>query len=415
MKNSRWRIIIHLVVIISFLGFSMKSFAANMLDENLNIRVGLHRGISSVRLASDGNMIISDAGSGAVLAKVQSGNRQATLSGNKVYFAGTSATRLRITNENPEQVISVSGKRFRGEIELMNRNGTITVVNVIGIDQYLYGVLPAEMVPSWPIEALKAQAVAARTYALHNGSKHASLGFDVCTTTDCQVYRGYDGEAEQTNRAVDATRGEVLTYQGEVILAVFHSSGGGYTENSENVWSSPVPYLRGVRDFDQDSTHYSWSLILSPTEFSNKLQTNGYSIGRIQAIQLSPMKKSPQGSADRGVSGRVIQMTVVGSRGTAVISGTKLRTILGLKSTCFDIYLQESQSGVKLHIEEASDGWSSHSGNQLIIEGSGWGHGLGLSQWGAKAYAEENPSTENLYVEILTHYYSGAKIEKMYR
>ena len=391
------------------------TWAEKISDTEPTIRVGLFKGVSSVVIRSDGDFTILDSESGKVLDKSSSGTWTATVSGSKVSFASESARIIRLEPKKDGQLFTVSGKRYRGAIELMNRNGSMTVVNVIDVDQYLYGVLPAEMSPSWAVEALKAQAVAARSYVLHTSGKHKNDGFDVCTTTDCQVYKGFDGESPRTNEAVDATRGEVVTYKGEIILAAFHSASGGYTENSENVWNSPIPYLRGVEDFDQKSSQYAWSLEIKPAELSRKLQSRGYGVGDIERIELSPLEESPQKSSDRGVSGRVTDFVIVGSNKKATISGTTLRSILGLKSTCFDLYVQEDPQGGRQQVRKAKDDWGSRRNSVLVIEGFGWGHGLGLSQWGAKYYAEQHVSEKNVYKKILTHYYEGTEIKKLYK
>ena len=129
----------------------------------------------------------------------------------------------------------------------------LTVINRLLIDEYLYGVVPEEMPASWNIEALKAQAVAARTFALYDklDRKHTQEGFDVCVTTDCQVYGGMDSEAATTNKAIDATKGEVIVYLNQPICSVFHAASGGQTDDSINVWNVNVPYLRAVEDKEE--------------------------------------------------------------------------------------------------------------------------------------------------------------------
>lgn len=413
MKNNNSKCLCALLFVFVFL-FSGVADAAKTKSEEPVIRVGLLRQVTSAEIQSDSSYQIVDGITGKVLEKSKFGSSIAEISGDKVKFSGKSAKNIRLEPNKEGQLFSVNGKKYRGIIELLNQGGKLTVINSLPVDQYLYGVLPKEMSPSWPLEALKAQAVAARSYALHTTGKHKNEGFDVCTTTDCQVYVGYEGENEKTNEAVDQTRGEVLVHDGEVILAVFHAAGGGYTEHSENVWSSPIPYLRGVEDFDQGTPNYQWSQEMKATEFVKKLQVKGYLLGDIKKIQLSPLKESPQKSQDRGISGRVLRMKIEGSKGSSTISGTELRSILGLKSSLFDLYIKEGSRGRKVQIEKAQSGWEKNKDAIIVIDGFGYGHGLGMSQWGAKSYAEKHEKEKNVYIQILTHYYSGAKVEKRY-
>lgn len=272
----------------------------------------------------------------------------------------------------------------------------LLVVNHVGLEEYLFGVVPNEMSPSWPSEALKAQAVAARTFVLHDLKKHASEGYNVCATTHCQVYRGQKSERASTNEAVTATAGEYLVYNGKTISSLFHASGGGYTENSEYVWGGNVPYLRGVADYDQKSTVYQWETKLTTDKLSSILESRGKGVGAIRAIKLSKLEEPPVKEEDRGVSGRVRTMTIEGENGSVRLSGLEVRSMLGLKSTLFDFDKRE---------------FSDEKNETMTIRGFGYGHGLGMSQWGAKAMAEKGENKEGLYREILEHYYQGAELK----
>ena len=145
-----------------------------------------------------------------------------------------------------DERIQINGKQYRGMLTFAVANQKMTAVNIVALEEYLYGVVPAEMGKGYHAEALKAQAVAARTYAMTKLGAHKESGYELCDTTNCQVYKGCSVEAESTTNAVDATRGELACYDGKPIEAVFSASAGGYTENSENVWYAEVPYLRAV-------------------------------------------------------------------------------------------------------------------------------------------------------------------------
>lgn len=311
----------------------------------------------------------------------------------------------------------VDSKPYRGAIKVVpTSSGAMMLINEVGLEEYLYGVVPAEVVPSWPQEALKAQAVAARTYALYNMKQSATKAYDVQPNTNNQVYNGQAAEFASTTSAVDATRGMVMKYKGQLIEALFHADGGGYTENSENVWGSVVPYLRGVKDYAQNGDSSAWTVSLTRATMENKLKAAGKDVGTLKEIKLSTLRKRPMNQADRGVSGRVLTATFVGSKKSLTLSGDTIMKIFGLKSTLFDFYVNvkaptsaDSFKNPKAYhtFKKASD--------TVAIRGYGWGHGLGMSQWGAAAMAAKaTTKTKDYYKQILTHYYTGVSVEKEY-
>ena len=218
------RFILALIVLLSLLQFiGVASAKVIIKGEVPIIRVGLVRSESSALIGSEGTMEVVDDETGKVLTTLKGVKSwKVEANGLKSEIAGKSAKVLRLQNTKKDEFIEVNGKRYRGNLEIIVKNNKITVINVVSLEDYLYGVLPGEMSPSWPLESLKAQAVAARSYGMATKGKHSKEGFDVCTTTDCQVYGGVDVEQKSTNRAVDETRGEVLTYDGKVITAFFN-------------------------------------------------------------------------------------------------------------------------------------------------------------------------------------------------
>ena len=274
-------------------------------------------------------------------------------------------TQPTVTNHEPQIRVGtmVGGKR---------------IVKTIPLETYLRSVLPKEMPPNWHSEALKAQAVAARTFALKNLKRHAADGFDLCDTTHCQTY--VEGsETESTNRAIKATVGEVLTYNGSYIDAVFHTDSGGMTENSENVWGTALPYLRATKE--EKVATFPWSKSVPIENFAKAVGVN-----RLQKIQLSPLTVG-KSAADRGTSGRVKSVKLICDKNVKTISGNELRKIFGLPSTLFDMKI---------------------NGKNVVFTGFGSGHGLGMSQHGANTIA-----TKLNYREILQHYYAGTNIKKL--
>lgn len=308
-------------------------------------------------------------------------------SGNGLSVNGKSAgAKIYFRSSGSGAAFAVKGNQYRGVIKAIASPSGVTLVNQLSMEDYLKGVVPCEIVPSWQMDAIKAQAVAARTYAMFHKNGYRSAGYDVTDDTRTQVYRGVSAETEATNRAVMETAGEVVTYGGSPIDAVFHASGGGYTENCENVWGLAVPYLKGV---PEDKYATPWKKTISLSSFMKMAD-----VGKLRGIKLSALHIGEAHKAsDRGISGRVKSVTLIGSKGNRVVSGDRLQQIYDLNSTLFDL---------------------SVSGNQLVITGYGYGHGLGLSQWGAEAMAEKHGGAKDYYKTILTHYFTGTKVEKIY-
>jgi stage II sporulation protein D len=414
------------------------------------IRVGILSDQHQVVLSADTDFEIRNGETGQLLERVST-NQKAIISlqGKNIFIndkpvAAIKYSIVKIKNDS-EHYITVNGSPYRGDIDfhLTHSSAGLTVVNTLPIEQYLYGVIAREISPEWPLEAVKAQTVAARTYAMYNMNKHQEDGYDVCSTTDCQVYGGVKSEDPRAMKAVDDTAGQVIMYQGKMIAAYFHSNSGGYTENSENVWSTYQPYLRGVVDYDQNSPYYKWEKRLTPSELTVAMNKAGYAIGTVSAIELAPLSNKHMVSAQRGISGRVKVVQVIGTNGRARLTGEKFRTMLGLKSTLFDLRVMV-QMGQKLEFEiadsngdmdnkqvdvnlppSAEQGFITDKieihrimgrpGEVIVVSGFGFGHGIGLSQWGAKAMAEQGPQGNTTYFqEILKHYYQGTTIKKVF-
>ncbi|HSM81408.1 MAG TPA: SpoIID/LytB domain-containing protein [Nodosilinea sp.] len=263
---------------------------------------------------------------------------------------------------------------YRGRVLVVPVEGKVTAVNWVDIEAYLYGVVGGEMPASWPQEALKAQAVAARSYAMYRRDRTQGQLFDVGGTTAHQVYRGLAAEAPSVQAAVNATQGQVLTYGGRIIEAVFHSSSGGYTENSEDIWQRATPYLRAVADYDQEAPVFQWSETFSTQQIEQRIT----GIGRLTGVATE--RATPQG--------RIASIRLTGTQGTRTLTGTELRQALGLRSSLCSLTL---------------------SGNTLRVDGRGYGHGLGMSQWGARGLASRGQN----YQQILAHYYQGTALSNL--
>lgn len=349
-----------------------------------DLRVGLASGRASVTITPAG---------GKATAQTES-SKTITLAANDAaairwqagaFLVGREKLRGDVLTIRPSGAgeLALDGRRYRGALELRHKSGGLTAVNIVPVDDYLRSVVPEEMPTDWPAEALKAQSVAARSFALKSRGRHAAEGYDLCTTTHCQLYKGIASEKTASTAAVRATRGEVLTYGGQPIEALFHTDSGGMTESSEDVWGSHVPYLRAVRDTPLGTM--PWTKTMSTADLEKKLAAKGHAIGRLRAIELTPLAVG-RAAKDRTASGRVKAMTVTGTKGTATLTGTAWRSLLGLKSTLFDAKLTK---------------------DSVTFTGFGAGHGLGISQWGAERLA----GTGKSYADILHHYYTGVTLQ----
>lgn len=344
-------------------------------------------------------------------------------------------------------VLKVEEESYRDFLTFNKAGNAIDVINYVTVEHYLYGVVPMEMPSSFPIEALKAQAIAARNFTLANINKHIESGYNLCDSTHCQVYGGFDRETENTNLAVDETNGIVIKYNGDVINATYHSNSGGYTEECENVWGGSVPYLKAVNDeFSKDAPNTDWKIIFSNEDIQCKLSQAGVDIGEIKSIV--PIEKTE--------SGRVITLKIVGSNGEHILEKNSIRQVLGyseIKSNLFNISSEGTSNGsedvcvidgktgkpIKINSSQIhvingdekrilsnrgsykraltengienveSAGYFAQQ--QFVIEGKGSGHGVGMSQWGARSMAELGYS----YEDILKHYYSGVEITTEYK
>lgn len=219
----------------------------------------------------------------------------------------------------------VTGGRYRDAIVLRRAGEEVLVVNDLGLERYLYGVVPAEMPSSWPAEALRSQAVVARSYALT--SRRSAEPFDVYADTRSQAYRGVSGETGRTTEAVRATRAVVLMAGTSVARTFFHSSSGGRTAAVEEVFGGPpVPYLRSVDDpYDRLSPHHDWAVELTDAEAARRLAP-------VLAGDLVDVTVIA-----RTASGRAATVRITGTLGTVDIPGTTARSLLGLRSAWFSV------------------------------------------------------------------------------
>ncbi|MEM6520376.1 MAG: SpoIID/LytB domain-containing protein, partial [Cyanobacteria bacterium P01_C01_bin.70] len=279
----------------------------------LEMRVAIREGESQVVVGTSNTGMIRDQ-QGQQIAQVPQGRSLTVAAQGSQIKAANSVGMSFWVEPGPDGFVFIGDRWYRGRVLVMSNGSGVTAINYVDLEQYLYSVVGGEMPTSWPLEALKAQAVAARSYVLHKRQQSRSPHYDVGSTTTWQVYGGLQEETSSTQAAVEGTRGQVLTYNGQVIEAVFHSSSGGHTENVEDVWSQPLPYLRGVQDFDAGAPVFEWTQIFSLDEFSRLMP----SVGRI--VSASPQRVTPRG--------RVREIRMEGDRGALVMTGNELRNAL---------------------------------------------------------------------------------------
>ncbi len=340
-------------------------------------RVGLDNDYIRVLLLKDQVKVVIETSSKTKV--VQLSNNTIVYNGNPKrleFFIHKLPETLQFETWNNE--IIVNGIQVRGMIQLLPVVGKIQVVNVLKMNEYLYGVLPYEIMSGWPIEALKAQAVAARTYAYYHIMKNNSTYYDLDASTNFQVYKGTVSETDTTNKAVDSTSGIIMVYNSIPILAYFHSTCGGRTADDRFVWKGEdLPYLTSVNcSYCKNSPFYGWQVNISLDEIYEALLKKYKTVGQIRAITL--------GREDN----RVSNIKIEHANGIIRMTGNDFRMMFEAKKIK-SLYFEAKQTR-----------------NGLILNGHGWGHGVGMCQWGAKEMAEQG---KNFY-DILRFYYRGISV-----
>ncbi|SHH49279.1 stage II sporulation protein D [Sporobacter termitidis DSM 10068] len=333
------------------------------------------------------------------------------------------------------------GYRYYGGFQYARMDGgDVTVMNIVNVEDYTKGVIPYEMSNSWPLEALKAQAICARTYIIANLNKRTS--FDVCTTEEDQVYRGVGQANATTDAAVDQTAGQYITYNGALCTTFYSSSDGGATENSENVWAQAIPYLKGVVDpYEAEivslASGYSWTVTYTQSDITSRLRSKGYNCGNI--VDMAITQYSAVGNAYK------VTLTDDAGKKFTFTKGESIRSALGVNSIRFSISGGAGSDGVYVNsgTTAITDGLSSsyavgqsgiagllgqnnvyaitgtgdtvavspdapqNNTGGFTITGTGRGHNVGMSQWGAYSMAKFHGMT---YDQILKFYFTGVTI-----
>lgn len=373
------------------------------------VRIGVRTGPDSVRASSPGGLSVTDPSTGREVA-ARTGAQPIRLwrrgSSVAVEGGGTQPT-LVLTPGRDGEPIAMDGRAYRGVLEVYPVRGHgLVVVNQLDLEAYLLGVVPVEIGPRSPDEreAVKVQAVAARTYAVANLGRRDSLGFDMFGNVEDQVYGGAGEEREEVTRAVRETAGEILVYAGRPIRAYYHSTGGGTTARVTDVWNfEDAPYLRRVSDrrpeggdYCEASPRYRWEERWTAEELAAAVR-------RGVAATFG---------ADSSSVGRVLEVEVTGRTGAGRATGLAVRTAGGrwrVEKNDIRFFLRTPDGRVlRSTWFEVVEGPSSNGG--LHLAGRGYGHGVGMCQWGAIGRARAGQD----YAEILSHYYPGARLRDAY-
>lgn len=327
--------------------------------------------------------------------------------------------------------VNIDSKPYRGCVGFNIIEGyKLLSINTVELEDYLMGVVASEMPASWPLEALKVQAIAARTYAVANTGNSSSSIYDVSDNQNSQVYNGVWGEKSSTNMAIEETEGEMIYYNDTMIEAYYHSTSGGTTDNSENVWAYPLPYIKGVEDHYSDISPYTdWDMDFTEDDLIDILNENDYGVEKIYSIMESIVSEF----------NRVIELSILTDVGEIILEKEEARRIIGyskLKSTWYDFEgnnksmvltaegsVEKNLGGLSVLRGKVHESISFEDNNKVItsegklfipscpdnytIIGKGFGHGLGMSQYGAKSMADEGFDCN----EILKHYYYGVDIK----
>lgn len=324
--------------------------------------------------ASDGRIILE--GEGPFEASVWAQAEGIQING-KAYAAESVAL------DAKGEMIQVGKRTYGGRIRILKASqNTVTVVNDVDLEEYVKGVLPVEVNANWPIESLKAHAVVSRTFALFKMIEKKGAGFALRDTVLGQVYRGTLFHQGPTDEAVEATRGQILTFEGRIFPTYFHASCGGRTAQADLVWPvEPHPSLSGrICPFCQGTKHYEWAFDIPLVEVEQIMQTTGYPAKNLKNITF----------LDYDVSGRARAVKLQYERSEVQIPASDFRTFLG----------RDRFRSLKADVEVES--------GRAKFHGFGWGHGVGFCQWGAKRQAEVSKS----YEEILEFYFPESKITK---
>lgn len=436
------KIVINICIVLMLLILPSRTFAFKMNNEDY-VRVLFNSEILNVNIETDSNFILYEFDintESLIELKALDTNRVEISIIDNNYIVSYNSTQEIYDLSDKQIFLGTSGGTFkfnnnsyRDYISVIAKDGKQRVINYVTMQHYLYGVVPYEMPSSWNIEALKAQTIAARTYVKKNMMGSTNKLFDVTDSVSSQVYKGINGEKQNSNRAVDETAGIYMKYENVYINAVYHSNSGGYTENSENIWNYKVPYLVGKKDdYSLNTKETNWEYAISYDKLSEVLNSKFPNLGSVKNIKILEKTKN----------NRNIKIKIIGETAEQILEKEEIRKYLGytnLKSIWYDIDFGNSslsfydnvekkvirasmeniyamdKNGKKIQVEnplniqgkDSKEVYKNES-NQVVFSGHGYGHGIGMSQYGAKNMADLGMK----YEDILKFYYDGIILVK---
>lgn len=431
MKNK-----ILIILTIFLLAFSINSAKAETGYEhisNVDVKLGIStQNMNELKLYSDDGFEVRDMYSN--LSLFQSFEKSIVLKLNgqnyDIYdaqgaFLSSMATNKSMKLQSPSSSpIKINNKRYRGYLTFDTVDKQLAAINNVGLEEYLYGVVPREMPSTFSYEALKAQAVAARSYAVCSVTRNKDKSFDLYDTVSSQVYGGFDAERDNVRKAVDETRGQILLSEGKVVNATYSSSNGGYTADANDVWGAKYKYLISKEDkYSINEPNYNWNFEINANDLINGLKKQGINVNSINQIYVKENNNSK----------RVKTVAIMDGTKEVLVDNNKFKNAIGANKFKSSMYTVEAsgvsaatqasendsdgevtvlfEDGVAIFIssetsEKASPSPAISADAKIKIAGHGWGHGVGLSQWGANNMAKAGLK----YDEILKFYYDGAEI-----
>ncbi len=447
--------------IFTFLGVLIVNGAFAAAIDTISVGISIGDDEASFSSKNGPLTIIAASGEKAVLKSTV----PVSLNSSGTVTAGSLKFKLPVTIQG-QGLVYWNNRPYRGYFRLVSEGRGFNVVNILNVEDYLKGVLKMEVNPAWPMESLKAQAIIARTYAFRSRNKHGSSGFDLCATNHCQVFRGVSAEDPTLSKAIDSTRGIVLKYQGSFAATFYHSDSGGYTADVASVWGSNIPYLRGKPEpVAYESPYSRWQITLGLSEIQRILSSKGINLGTLVSIEISSVDTAGRsemitlkGSTGSTTIRSSLFRTYMGSdriKSTFFTIGDKTsiappqsasnsssalsanepvpltpqdeQLLISLtkkgvfnSEELMDMLIRPERRSVHLKnalqrqsgcsLPSATPAATSMTNKESVtFSGRGWGHGVGMSQWGAKSLAETGWD----YSRILQHYFPGTVFEKV--
>lgn len=370
-----------LIIFFIILVLTQRLFAQESASDP-NIRVCILKNVFAFNLEISGSFSIEDCSTNKNVYSSERLTTKVLLKKDILSLAGKKTNMDCLLVRVNDGIFKINNRQYRGNFKII-KNKQLMVVNILPLEEYVKGIAIREISHYWPIEAIKANVIVFRTFALYHMQLYKDKDYDLKSDVYSQVYGGQAAERYRISDIVDQTRGNVLTYKDEILPSFFHSTCAGSTENAAEIWNIAISPLSGVKcSYCRESIHANWETVLSEDEIVSKLRRKGYKLSYIRRIKV----------IERNESGRISNLEIVTNKEKINIKAEVFRSIMGpdvIKSANFKV----------INISPS-----------FVFDGKGWGHGVGLCQWGSYYMAKEDFT----YDQILEYYYPGSKIEKKF-